>query len=96
MILKNAFLFFVVFMLQNQTTDIKYDKDKQLNIKYDEIKEKNYQSSSEVEINKDKPIKINIKAGSSVNAKEVNMTLKNIYGQVKFKVDTKKITEKIK
>lgn len=87
---------FVSFKVSaEEKPSIKEDTNKNLNITYEKIKEKNYYSSSIIEIIKDKPIKITIKAGSSIKANEVDIILKNIHGQVNFKSEIKNIINKI-
>ena len=76
----------------NQTTA---DETFKLNITNKQITETNYKAKVEVAVEPESAPEIAVKVGAKVEAQKITMTLKNIFGDVRFRGSLEKILDQI-
>lgn len=67
----------------------------ELNIDSERIIEQDYKSSTSIRFGEDSPRSLSLQIGSVVRAKEINMQLQNIHGQVHFRGTWEPILQKL-
>lgn len=78
---------------ENQTTA---DENFKVNITDKKISEPNYESKVELNLDSETRSNVSVNVGAAVRAGQITVTLKNIFGDVRFRGSLEKITNQIK
>lgn len=84
-----------VFGQQNTEDQTKADENFKLNITNKTVTETDYESKVAVAVNSETNPPVSVNVGAAVKAEQITLTLKNIFGDVRFRGSLEKILNQI-
>lgn len=96
-----VFLFLLIFAAnafgQQQTNDDQTTADEnfKVNITDKRVVETDYESKVELNVNSENRPAVSVNVGAAVRAGQITLTLKNIFGDVRFRGSLEKITNQL-
>lgn len=95
----NAFCIFIfssgAFGQDDKNDQTTADENFKLNITQKQVTETNYQANTQVAVKSETQPPVNLEIGAKVGAEKITMTLKNIFGDVRFRGSLEKIVNQI-